>query len=346
MEETKMAFGILARGLTAAVLATLPISAGWAQSPAEFYKGKTVEIQIGYSVGGGYDVYARLIARYLGKYIPGNPTVVPRNMEGAASLRLANWVYSAAPKDGTSIGAVSRGAAFDPLLGSEAAKFDASKFNWIGSANDEVSLCVAWHTSGVTKLDDLLTKELAIGSTGVADDTYQFPAVINGVVGTKFKMITGYPGGNDVSLAMERNEVQGRCGWSWSSIKSTRPDWVEKKIISLLVQMSLAKHPDLPNVPLVTDLAKTDEDKQIFKFIFARQVMGRPYMLPPGVPQDRVDALRKAFMDTMEDKEFLAEAAKSKLEITPVSGDKIQKLVEEIYKTPPAVVAKAGKLVK
>jgi tripartite-type tricarboxylate transporter receptor subunit TctC len=341
-----MTFGILARGLTAAVLATLPISAVWAQSPAEFYKGKNVEIQIGYSVGGGYDVYARLIARYLGKYIPGNPTVVPRNMEGAASLRLANWIFSAAPKDGTSIGAVSRGAAFDPLLGSDAAKFDASKFNWIGSANDEVSLCVAWHTSGVTKLDDILTKELAIGSTGVADDTYQFPAVINGVVGTKFKMITGYPGGNDVSLAMERNEVQGRCGWSWSSIKSTRPDWVEKKIISLLVQMSLAKHPDLPDVPLVTDLAKTDEDKQIFKFIFARQVMGRPYMLPPGVPQDRVDALRKAFMDTMNDPEFLAEATKSKLEITPVSGEKIQSLVEEIYKTPPAVVAKAGKLVK
>ncbi len=341
-----MTFGILLRGATVAVVAMLPISAAWAQTPAEFYKGKNVEIQIGYSVGGGYDVYARLVARYLGKYIPGNPTVVPRNMEGAASLRLANWIYSAAPKDGTSIGAVSRGAAFDPLLGNDAAKFDASKFNWVGSANDEVSLCVAWHTSGVTKLDDLLTKELKIGSTGTADDTYQFPSVINGVVGTKFKMITGYPGGNDVSLAMERDEVQGRCGWSWSSIKATRTDWVEKKTISLLVQMSLAKHPDLPNVPLVTDLAKTDEQKQIFKLIFARQVMGRPYMLPPGVPQDRVEALRKAFMDTMSDKEFLAEADKMKLEITPVAGDKIQKLVEEIYKTPPEIVAKAAQLVK
>jgi tripartite-type tricarboxylate transporter receptor subunit TctC len=346
IREDKMAFGVLVRGATVAVLAMLPVSATWAQTPAEFYKGKNVDIQIGYSVGGGYDVYARLIARYLGKYIPGNPTVIPRNMEGAASLRLANYIYSAAPKDGTTIGSVSRGAAFDPLLGSEAAKFDASKFNWLGSANDEVSLCVSLTKSGITKFDELTTKELTIGSTGTADDTYQFPAVMNGVLGTKFKMVTGYPGGNDVSLAMERGEVQGRCGWSWSSIKSTKLNWVEDKTISLLVQMSLAKHPDLPNVPLVTDLAKTDEQRQIFKLIFARQVMGRPYMLPPGVPQDRVDALRKAFMDTMKDKEFLAEADKVKLEITPVDGDRIQKLVEEIYKTSPDIIAKAGKLVK
>jgi tripartite-type tricarboxylate transporter receptor subunit TctC len=341
-----MAFRIFLRTLAASVLAILPLSAAWAQSPAEFYKGKSIDIQIGYSVGGGYDVYARLIARYLGKHIPGNPTVVPRNMEGAASIRLANWIYNAAPKDGTAIGAVSRGAAFDPLLGSTSAQFDASKFNWIGSANDEVSLCVSLGTSGVNKFEDLLTTPLNIGSTGVEDDTYQFPAVMNGVLGTKFKMITGYPGGNDVSLAMERNEVQGRCGWSWSSLKATRLDWVESKKINLLVQMSLAKHPDLPNVPLVTDLAKTDEQHAIFKLIFARQVMGRPYMLPPGVPQDRVEALRKAFMETMTDPDFIAEATKGKLEITPVSGDKIQKLVEEIYKTPKELADKAGKLTK
>jgi tripartite-type tricarboxylate transporter receptor subunit TctC len=267
-------------------------------------------------------------------------------MEGAASLRLANWIYNAAPKDGTAIGAVSRGAAFDPLLGSTAAQFDASKFNWVGSANDEVSLCVALSSSGIAKFDDLMTKTLTIGSTGTADDTYQFPAIMNGVLGTKFKMITGYPGGNDVSLAMERGEVQGRCGWSWSSLKATRLDWVQSKKINLLVQMSLAKHPDLPDVPLVTDLAKTDEQRAIFKLIFARQVMGRPYMLPPGVPQDRVEALRKAFMETMSDPAFLAEAEKGKLEITPVSGDKIQKLVDEIYKTPKDIAAKAGQLAK
>jgi tripartite-type tricarboxylate transporter receptor subunit TctC len=341
-----MTVGISLRAFAVSALAILPLSDAWAQTPAEFYKGKSVDIQIGYSVGGGYDVYARLIARYLGKYIPGNPTVVPRNMEGAASIRLANWIYNAAPKDGTAIGAVSRGAAFDPLLGSASAQFDASKYNWIGSANDEVSLCVSLATSGVNKFDDLLTKQLSIGSTGVEDDTYQFPAIMNGVLGTKFKMITGYPGGNDVSLAMERNEVQGRCGWSWSSLKSTKLDWVQSKKINLLVQMSLAKHPDLPDVPLVTEMGKTDEQQKIFKLIFARQVMGRPYMLPPGVPQDRVAAIRQAFVDTMKDPDFLAEAAKAKLEVTPVSGDQIQKLVEEIYKTPKELAAKAGQLIK
>jgi tripartite-type tricarboxylate transporter receptor subunit TctC len=342
----KMAFGMLAGGAIAAAFVGLPVSTASAQTPAEFYRGKTVDLNIGYSAGGGYDLYARLIARHLGKHIPGNPQVVPKNMEGAGSLRLANWLYSAAPKDGTALGATSRGMAFEPLLGNKAGQYDASKFTWIGSANDEVSVCVAWHTSGVTKFQDVLTKELAIGSTGTADDTYQFPAVVNRVLGTKFKIITGYPGGNDVSFAMERNEVQGRCGWSWSSIKATRQDWVDQKIIHLLMQFSLAKHPDLPDVPLITDLAKTDEQKQIFKLIFARQVMGRPFMAPPGVPQDRADALRKAFMDTMADKDFLADADKAKFEITPVPGDKIASLVAELSQTPAAIAEKAGALVK
>jgi tripartite-type tricarboxylate transporter receptor subunit TctC len=344
--STTMEIGIFARGATAAFLAMAPVSIGYAQSPAEFYKGKNVELYIGYSVGGGYDLYARMISRHLGRHIPGNPTVVPRNMEGAGSLRLANWLYGAAAKDGTVFGATSRGMAFDPLLGSKGAQFDATKFNWIGSANDEVSVCVALGTSGVAKFDDLLSRELAIGSTGVGDDTYQFPAVINGVLGTKFKIITGYPGGNDVSLAMERDEVQGRCGWSWSSIKATRMDWVAQKKIVILVQMSLNKHADLPNIPLVTDLAKTDEQRQIFKLIFARQVMGRPYMAPPGIPKDRAEALRQAFADTMVDKEFLAEAQKAQFEITPVAGERIENLVTEIYKTPPAIAAKATELVR
>jgi tripartite-type tricarboxylate transporter receptor subunit TctC len=341
-----MALSFLARSATAAVLAVLPITAAWAQTPAEFYKGKSIDLQIGYTVGGGYDQYARVIARHLGKYVPGNPTIVPRNMEGAASLRLANYIYGAAPKDGTTIGAVSRGAAFDPLLGTAGTQFDATKYNWIGSANDEVSVCAALATSGITKFEELYTKELVIGSTGTADDTYQFPAAINRVLGTKFKMITGYPGGNDVSLAMERGEVQGRCGWSWSSLKSSRLDWVRDKKMGILIQMSLSKHPDLPDIPLITDLAKTDEQRQIFKFIFARQVMGRPYMMPPGVPQDRVDAVRKAFMETMADKDFLAEMDKMKLEVTPVPGERLQKLVEDIYKTPPDITAKVGQLVK
>ena len=313
-----------------------------AQSAAEFYRGKSIELDIGYSVGGGYDLYARLIARRLGQHVPGNPTVVPKNMEGAGSLRLANYLYAAAPRDGTVIGAISRGAAFDPLLNEQGARFDASKFSWIGSANNEVSVCVALTSSGISKFDDLFAKPLTIGSTGAGDDTYQFPALVNAVLGTKFKIITGYPGGNDVSLALERGEVQGRCGWSWSSIKTTRLNWVRNNRIIVLVQMSLSKHPDLPDVPLIMDLAKTDEQRQIFKMIFARQTMGRPYAAPPELPADRLAALRKAFMDTMTDKDFLDEAEQSKFEINPVSGQELEALVKEVYRTPPEVAKKAA----
>jgi tripartite-type tricarboxylate transporter receptor subunit TctC len=336
----------LARGAIAAALLLLPLTPAVAQSPAEFFKGKTVDLYIAYSVGGGYDLYARMVARHLGKHIPGNPLVVPKNMEGAGGLRLANWMYQAAPRDGTALGATSRSVAFEPMLGNKAAQYDATKFTWIGSANDEVSVCVSWHTSGVSRFEDLLTKELTVGSTGLGDDTYQFPRFVNNVLGTKFKMITGYPGGNDVSLALERQEVGGRCGWSWSSVKSIRMSWVTEKKINLLMQFSLAKHPDLPDVPLIMDLARNEEQRQMFRLIFARQVMGRPFQGPPGIPPERLQALQQAFMDTMKDKEFLAEAAKGQFEITPVSGEAIEHLLADVFKTPPEIAAKAGALVK
>jgi tripartite-type tricarboxylate transporter receptor subunit TctC len=337
---------MLGRVAAGALLAALALTDARAQSPAEFYKGRTIDFYIGYSVGGGYDLYARLIARHIGKHIPGTPSVVPKNMEGASSLRLANWLYNAAPKDGAVIGATSRSMAFEPLLGHKAANYDAAKFTWLGSANNEVSVCVAWETSGVTKFDELMTKELAIGSTGTGDDTYQFPRIVNNVLGTKFKIVTGYPGGNEISLAMERNEVQGRCGWSWSSIKSIRRDWVEQKKIAILIQMALARHPDLPDVPLVMDLAKTEEQKRIFQLIFARQVMGRPYMAPPGVPADRAAALQQAFMATMRDRDFLADAEKAKFEITPVAGPDVAALVTDGYRTPPDIAQKAAAMIK
>jgi tripartite-type tricarboxylate transporter receptor subunit TctC len=268
-------------------------------------------------------------------------------VEGAGSLRLANSLYNVAHKDGLVFGTIGRGTGFDPLLGSKQAQFDGTKFNWIGSANDEVSVCVVWNGRGkVTKFDDLLTQELNVGGTGAAADTDQFPRIINGVLGTKMKIITGYPGGNDVNLALERGEVDGRCGWSWSSVKSTRANWMSEKKISILMQLSLAKHPDLPDVPLIVDLAKNDEQRQILKLIFARQALGRPFLAPPGVPAERVTILRKAFMDTMADKEFLAEADKAQLEITPVAGEQIQKLVAEVYQTPAAVAHKAAEILR
>ena len=333
------------RILAAALVTALPLSIARAQSPAEFYKGKTVEFYIGYSVGGGYDLYARTIARHIGKHIPGNPTVVPKNMEGAGSLRLANWLFRVGAKDGSVIGTIGRGTGFDPILGQQGAQFDGTKFTWLGSANNEVSVCVSWNaTSGIAKFEDLLSKEMTVGGTSSSADTDQFPRIMNGVLGTKMRIVTGYPGGNDVNLALERGEVDGRCGWSWSSVMSTHRVWLDEKKMTVLAQLALQKHPDLPDVPLIIDLAKTDEQKQILKLIFARQVMGRPYLAPPGIPADRAAALRQAFMDTMTDKDFLADAEKAQLEITPVDGATIQKLVAEVYQTPPEVAKKAAEL--
>ena len=330
----------------AALVALLSALPARAEGPAEFYKGKNVELYIGYSVGGAYDLYTRVLARHLGKHIPGNPTIVPKNLEGAGSLRLANWLYNVGAKDGTVIGTIGRGTAFDPLLGSRGAQFQADKFTWIGSANNEVSVCVSWKTSGISKFADVFEHELIVGGTGQAADTDQFPRILNGVLGTKFKIVSGYPGGNDVTLAMERGEVQGRCGWSWSSVLSTHKRWFDDGSITVLVQMSLNKHAGLPDVPLVMDFAKTDEQKQIFKLIFARQLMGRPYLAPPRVPNDRANALRDAFMRTMEDPEFLGEAEAAQLEINPVSGEQIEKLVIELYKTPRPVAAKAAEFIR
>jgi tripartite-type tricarboxylate transporter receptor subunit TctC len=339
-----MVLRVFTRGL-AALVAVLTASAASAQSPEDFYKGKNVELYIGYSVGGGYDLYGRTVARHIGKHIPGNPTVVTKNMEGGGSLRLANWLFRVAPKDGTVFGTIGRGTGFDPILGQKGAQFDGPKFTWIGSANNEVSVCVSWNgTSGITKFEDLLTKEMTVGGTGASADTDQFPRVVNGVLGTKMRIVSGYPGGNDVGLAMERGEVQGRCGWSWSSVKATHHAWVDEKKMTVLLQLALEKHPDLPDVPLVTDLAKTDEQRQILKLIFARQVMGRPFLGPPGIPADRTDALRKAFMATMADPEFRADADKAQLEITPVNGAHIQELVSEVYQTAPEIAKKAAEI--
>jgi tripartite-type tricarboxylate transporter receptor subunit TctC len=316
-----------------------------AQSPADFYQGKAVDLYIGYSAGGGYDVYARLLARHLGRHLPGNPAIVPKNMPGAGSLVLGNWLYNVAAKDGTVFGTIGRGVAFDPLLGSSKAQFDASRFNWIGSMNDEVSVCVAWHTSGITRLEQVMQRELTVGGSGPAADTDQFPKVLNDTIGTRFKIITGYPGGNDIDLAMERGEVMGRCGWSWSSVIATHKHWLDERKISVLVQLSLSRHPDLVDVPLIMDFARNEEEKQIFKLVFARQPMGRPFLAPPGVPPERAAALRNAFDETMRDAGFLAEARKLALEINPVSGEAVQAIVAEAYQAPKSIADKVASMV-
>lgn len=320
---------------------------GHAQDAAGFYKGKTVDLYVGYSVGAGYDLYARLVGRHLGKHIPGNPTVIVKNMEGAGSLRLVNWLYSAAPKDGTALGTFSRGAPFDPILGRQGAKFDPVKFGWIGSANNEVSVCVSTRESKVTTFDDLKTQELVVGAAGVTSDDNTFPLVLNKMFGTKMRVITAYPGGNEIALAMERDEVAGRCGWSWSSLLSTYAHWIKEKKVNLLAQFGLSKHADLPTVPLVTELARNDEERQALRLVFARQPLGRPFSAPPGLPPERLETLRRAFDATMKDKDFLAEADKARIEINPMSGADIEQLMRQIYSETPANVAKlVGEMVK
>jgi tripartite-type tricarboxylate transporter receptor subunit TctC len=317
-----------------------------AQTPEAFYRGKTISLLIGSSAGGVYDVYARMLARHMGKHIPGNPRVVPSNMEGAGSLTLTNHLYNVARKDGTVIGTINRGAPFEPLIGEpELARFDPALFTWIGSIANEVSICAVWERAGVDNFEQLFTRELTVGGTGSGADTNQFPKVMNGVLGTKMKIVSGYPGGNNIDLAMERGEVDGRCGWSWSSVASTRKAWLEQGSIKVLVQLALQKHPDLPDVPLIMDYAKTDEERAMLRLIFSRAALGCPFLAPPGVPADRAAALRKAFDDTMKDPAFLEEAAQALLEVAPVRGEELQALIADIYRTPKDVVEKTRAIV-
>jgi tripartite-type tricarboxylate transporter receptor subunit TctC len=330
----------------AALALAIAVTSAQAQTVAEFYNGRTIEIGISSTVGGGYDAHARMLARHMGRYIPGNPTIVPKNIEGAGGLRLANLLYNTAPRDGTSVGTIYRATAFEPLFGNKAAQFDATRFTWIGSASSEVSLCVSWNTSGVATFDDMRAKELVVAHSGAGADAYQFSRIINGVLGTRMRLVGGYRGGNEMLLAMERGEVGGRCGWSWSSVQATRREWIERKQVNLLMQLALGKHPELANVPLVVDLAKTEEQRNILRLVFARQQVAYPFLAPPGVPADRVEALRAAFMKAMADPELLAEAAKARLEILPVSGGDVQRLVAELYATPAPIVEKAAEMLK
>jgi tripartite-type tricarboxylate transporter receptor subunit TctC len=335
--ECRMGRGVVAIGSLLWLAATCaPASA----DPVEdFYRGRNVTMVIGYSVAGGYDNYARVVARHLGNHIPGHPTVLPQNMPGAGSLRSANWLYNAAPKDGSVIGMFSRGMAMEPLIGTSQTSFDAQKFSWLGSGTNEVSTCVTWHESAVKTWADALKIPFTVGGEGSGSDPDIFATVVRNVFGVKLRLVSGYPGSAEVALAIERREVDGRCGWSYSSLKMQRPDWITNKQVNILVQLALAKTPELPDVPLITEFATTDRQRQILRLVFSRQAMARPFTAPPGIPADRKQALRKAFADTMADPAFLDEAKQRGLEVNPVSGEEIDALIGELYRSPPDVVA-------
>jgi tripartite-type tricarboxylate transporter receptor subunit TctC len=298
---------------------------------------------IGYSSGGGYDVFARTLARHLGKHIPGEPTIIAQNRDGAGSLRAALYLYSVAPKDGTVIGTFSRSMAIAPLL--TGAQFDGTKFTWLGSITNDVSVCITWYTSPIKTWNDLLTKPFSAGGEGAGSDPDIFALLYKNIFGAPIKLISGYPGTNNITLAMERGEVDGLCGISWSTIKSRHGEWLKAKKINVPIQAALKKDPDLESVPLVTDLAQNHEQRQILNLILASQAMARPFAAPPGIPDDRRKALVDAFDATMKDPEFLADAAKMKLDVNPVNAATIDSLLADLYRTPKDVVAKAAKAI-
>lgn len=335
--------GPFMRMQAAAVLSlAITLSAGpaRAQSVEEFYKGRNVTMVIGFSAGSGYDIYARVLARYMGRYIPGKPNIVSQNMPGAGSLRAAQYVASVAPKDGSVLGTMSRSLPVEPLIGD--AKFDGRAFTWIGNIANNNSLCATWHDSGIKTWQDAMTKPFVLGGEGPGSDLDNFALIMKNMFGAKAKLVSGYPGGSEVNLAVERRELDGRCGWSWDSIKSTKPEWVRDKKINLLVVFALERAPDIPaDVPLVLDKAQNDEQRQVLRVHLAGQAFGRPFFAAQGIPEDRKAALRAAFDATMKDPEFIAEAEKLRLEVSPMQGVEIERVLGEVYALPKELIDKA-----
>lgn len=325
----------------AAALLFAGASLGTASAQEDFYAGKQINLIIGADVGAGFDAYARLLATHMSKFIPGNPRIVPQNMPAAGGLQATNFLYNVAPKDGLTIGALQRTAAQAPLQGQPGADYDASEFNWLGSLASEIGVCVADASSPVQRFEDLFEHELIVPGSAQSDSELH-PRIFNNIFGTKFEVITGYAGGAQLRLALEQGEVDGRCGWSWSSLKQQQPDWIEDGRINILVQTGFERDPDLPDVPLAFDFVTSEEQRQILNFHFARQLMGRPYAIPPGVPEDRVQILRDAFDAMIADPEVQADFAAHGELLLPTSGVQVQAMVDDFYAMSPDLLEKAA----
>ena len=316
-----------------------------AQAPADFYKGKTLSIVVGSDAGSGYDAYARLVSRHIAKHISGAPNIIVQNHPGAGSVTMANQLANAGAKDGTVIGAPQSSVAFERLLhlltpGGKSANFDATKLNWLGTAAQDTFVVLGWHKSKVSTAEDMMTKEFVIGTSGPNTDGSLIVAVMNKMLGTKIKLINGYNGTAPQLLALERGEIDG-SSMAYSTVLTLRPNLHRDKQITVLLQIGRAKHPDLQDVTLLSDLMKSDEDRAILSVIFDKYQMGRPFFAPPGVPQERVELLRKAFDDAMKDPALIAEAAQLHLELSPLPGKEVQSLIERLYATPEPMVRKA-----
>ena len=330
----------LFRLLPLLLLVALPARA---EDPAAFYAGRNVNVVIGYSVGGGYDLYARLLSRYLGKHLPGTPTVIPQSMPGAGSLKSIMYLSGVAPKDGTTFGTFGRSMVLEPLF--SGAKFDPRKLNWIGSITQDTTLCVTSVSSGIATWNDLMTKGARMGGQAAGSDPDEGANILRHLFGSNLKLVTGYPGNNEMALALERGELDGFCGLSWSSLLGRHPDWLRDHKINLIVQASATGAAN--NIPAPQIFSKTDDPKKLaaLKLIFSTQALARPYAAPPGVAPERLAALRRAFLATAADPDFLAEAKKLELDVDPVSGPDLEKAIAEMYAQPPEVISLAKEAV-
>lgn len=316
-----------------------------ADAVADFYKGRAVTVVVSSSAAGGYDTLARALARHMGKHLPGNPAVIVRNMPGAGGMTATNFLYNNADKDGSIIGLVQNNTPFEPLFGTKEARYDPVKFNWLGSPSSETAMVLLWHTVPVSTVAELKAREVAVGVSGANSTPAFFTRLLNATLGTKMKPINGYPGQNDVLLAMERRELDGHPSAFFSSVRSTRPTWLREKTAKAILQYGPEKLAELPDVPFAPDLVASDEDKLTMQAAFAPLALGRPFLIPPGVPAERVAALRAAFAATMADAEFLAEGERMGLGLNaPRTGTQIQEVMERAYQSPPAVIERLRQL--
>jgi tripartite-type tricarboxylate transporter receptor subunit TctC len=336
-----------------ALVATFLLSAGatHAQPATNFYSGKQISLLIGTTAGGGYDAYGRLVARHIGRHIPGQPAVVAKNMPGAGGLAAANYLYNRAPRDGTEILIVQNGLPFERLFHNlspegKNALFEATKFGWIGSATQTVFVTVTWHASGVRTLQDAAAKETILGASTTSSDSYVLAMLSNNLLGTKFKVVHGYAGATEVSLAVENGEVQGEAGKDWTTLTSTKPQWIRERLINILVQMGMRAHPDLKGAPMAIELAKSPQDREIMEVVFAKYGMARPFFTAPGVPPDRLALLRRAFDATLSDPVVIAEATKLGMELSPVRGEDVEALVTKMMATPDSLATRARDVLK
>jgi tripartite-type tricarboxylate transporter receptor subunit TctC len=343
--------GVKAAGRLASVLATIGAlvlgllgpSDGAAQEP--FFKGKSIHLTVGAPQGGGYYMIGKLFGDHLSRFLPGEPNIIVEAKPGGGSLIMANYIYTQAPADGTAIGIGTGSISTAGLFGFPGARFDSRKFTWIGSMGTSINVTAAWHQSTVQTTEDLFTKDFLVGGSGAATDITKYPTALNTILGTRFNIIKGYSGATDIALAMERGEVQGIGSWAYDFLKTQKPDWIRDKKIRLLLQLGLSRHPELPNVPTIIDVSKTDEQKALLRLVFTQQSIGRPIIGPPGMSQNILAIYQKAFNDMMADPKFKADAVARSIEVvSPLAGPDALKLVSQLYDSDPALVAKASKI--